>query len=207
MFDPGLKARIEDFTQDLDERTVREFLSRLDGDYFDQFAPAQTRQHMMMASGLSAEQPAQVELRHRDDGKFDLTIVALDYFSELSIICGLISAFGFDIDSGQIYTFSSAAANPAPETGSRRPRRPRHAEEPRPVKIVDVFTVSARDEFRPEKQEELRVELNALILLLRERLFSEARDRLNRRLVESLDAIGARADALYHPRSEERRVG
>lgn len=40
------------------------------------------------------------------DQRCVITIVAYDYFSEFAMICGLLSAFGLNIEEGDIYTFS-----------------------------------------------------------------------------------------------------
>src|SRR5262249_13472588 len=129
-------------------------------------------------------------------------IVGLDYFSELSIICGLISAFAFNIDAGYIYTFSAQDPQSAVPSRFHPGRRRRQICGPgHPRKLVDVFTVSQRDGrgFGADKEAEFGNELESLIILLRERLFAEARDRVNRRLVEYLDLAGARRIELDHP--------
>ena len=48
------------------------------------------------------------------DGHFELTVVAYDYFAEFATICGLLSAFGLNIEEGQIYTFSESAVSSPP---------------------------------------------------------------------------------------------
>ena len=53
-------------------------------------------------------------LRSVRDGHFELTVVAYDYFAEFATICGLLSAFGLNIEEGQIYTFSETAVSSPP---------------------------------------------------------------------------------------------
>src|SRR5215469_7761356 len=184
MMDSSVKRQIECFASEVGAETVAEFLSRLDDDYFDRFMAEDIHNHLRMASRLTPDRPVQLKIEPSAVRRFELTIVALDYFSELSLICGLISAFAFNIDAGYIYTFSARDPQPAvpPRFHSsrkrRRPSGPRH-----PRKMVDVFTVSERDGrgFDADKQAELGSELESVILLLREGLFARARDRVNRR--------------------------
>src|SRR5215469_1076104 len=110
MMDSSVKRQIEGFASEVGAETVAEFLSRLDDDYFETFTAEEIHNHLIMASSLTPGRPVQLKVVPRGVGQFELTIVALDSFSELSIICGLISAFAFNIDSGLVYTFS--AQNP-----------------------------------------------------------------------------------------------
>ena len=55
--------------------------------------------------------------------RYEITIVAYDYFSEFATICGLLSAFGLNIEEGRIYTFDeeqSSRVAPA-QCSHRRP--------------------------------------------------------------------------------------
>src|SRR5215831_10408812 len=200
--DSSVKRQIECFANEVGAETVAEFLSRLDEDYFDRFTTEDIHNHLIMAGRLTPDRPVQLKVVPSGPGQFELTIVALDCFSELSIICGLISAFAFNIDSGYIYTFSArnsrSTIRPQFHAGPRR-RQTSGLHHSR--KMVDVFTVSQRNSrsFGTDEQAEFGSELESLILLLRERLFAEARDRVNRRLVEYLDEAGARGIELDCP--------
>ena len=189
--------QLERFSAEVGGETVAEFLSRLDDEYFERFSPDQIRLHMQMANRLWLARPVQLGVAARSGGGFDLTIVAFDYFSELSIICGLVSAFGFNIDAGRVYTFSgekpSSHSSPPRRAGSRGTYHPR--------KIVDAFSVSLRDGcvFDGDKQAEFSHELESLVRLLGDRMFAEARDRVNRRLVEYLDQARTQPTELDSP--------
>jgi glutamate-ammonia-ligase adenylyltransferase len=198
----SVKQQIDRFADEVGAETVAEFISRLDDDYFDRFTTEDIHNHLQMASRLTLDRPVQLKLMPTGAGKFEFTVVGLDYFSVLSIICGLISAFAFNIDSGLVFTFSAqdplAALPPRLHAGHwrRQTSRPFH-----PRKMVDVFRVSQRDAggFGLDMQAEFGSELESLILLLRDRFFAEARDRVNRRLVEYLDRAGARGIELDCP--------
>ena len=106
---------------------VRQHMARLAPSYSATFDPVQIERHAVMAARLNAEQPIGVAAEPLEDGRTRVTIVGYDYLGELSVICGLMFAYGCSILDGYVYTYEPATT-PA---GQR--------------KIVDVFTVRALD--------------------------------------------------------------
>jgi glutamate-ammonia-ligase adenylyltransferase len=133
-----------------------------------------------MAAALSAETPVRVTVRARDDATFDVTVVGYDYFSELSILAGLLAVFGLDIRSGHIHTFGSAA---------------------RKGRIVDVFRVAlvAGARFDAGRQRQFEQELLDLVRLLARGRAEEARDRVRRRFVEAMEKAERRFAGVSFP--------
>jgi glutamate-ammonia-ligase adenylyltransferase len=156
---------------------VLEFLGRLDGEYFRRVPPEDAVEHGRMAAELTPDRRARLRVTPREGGRYDLAIVAFDYFAEFAIFCGLLSAHGLDIESGHVHT---SAAAPPPPRGPRRPPPPAVAR-----RIVDVFRVRPRR--APPEAGPLEAELLELLGLVAEGRGDEARERLNRRLVESLE--------------------
>lgn len=122
-------------------------LARMDVSYSESFSDSEISRHARLADRLGDDNLVEVEATPREDGSWEVTIVAYDYLGELSIICGLLFAFGFDIISGKVFTYEpieqpAAVGAHIARRGMRRPRaviRPlsRDARQ----KIVDVFTV------------------------------------------------------------------
>jgi glutamate-ammonia-ligase adenylyltransferase len=178
---------------DLDAVAVREFLARMDPDYLSLFGADEIARHVRLATQIDEARPLRVEVVDRRDGHFDVVVVAFDYFSELSIVCGVLASFGLDIESGNVYTFEPAALPPAHGRG-----RPPNVS---PKKIVDLFRarLDGTGAFDAEDGECLQEELIASVLLLRDGRFAEARDRVERRLVEHLARGKARAAGILAP--------
>ncbi|HEY4485506.1 MAG TPA: hypothetical protein VI702_04160, partial [Nitrospiria bacterium] len=103
--DAERKSAIEGLCPELDERTREDFFSQMDPDYFGQYPPEKIAGHLRMSARLGRGHPVEVEIAPLGGPAFEIVVVARDYFSEFSILCGLISAFGLDIQSGNIYTF------------------------------------------------------------------------------------------------------
>src|SRR5262245_31722392 len=100
----------------------------MDEDYFESFSPEDIAAHIRMSVQLGSKQRIVVRVTPRPSREFEIVIVGFYYLSEFSIFCGLLSAFGLDIRSGEIYSFGRGQA-------SRSSAR----------KIVDVFLVGLKE--------------------------------------------------------------
>src|SRR5262245_4387300 len=105
MSQENLQKTIETICSDVDPQMSQDFLSRIDPGYFSLFSPEEVCTHLRMSCMLNLEQPVQFKAVPRVSGRFDVIVVAYDYFSEFSIVCGLLSTFGLDIQAGHSYTF------------------------------------------------------------------------------------------------------
>ena len=144
-----------------------------------------------LAAALTPDHLSECSVSELRDGHFELTVVAYDYFAEFATICGLLSAFGLNIEEGQIYTFSEASVSSPPTRpayGEGLRRRPKLRPGLSRKKIVDVFRVQPVGDasFTPDDQVRFADELRSLIGLLDESKFEEARHAVNRHLVEHL---------------------
>lgn len=171
---------------DLSPDVARDFVSRMDDEYFQQFQPADMIPHLKLVERLTPDRPCHVSVTQRDDDLL-LVIVAYDYFSEFAAIAGLLSSHRLDIREGALYTYTDVTGAPGPRPsvpGRRPPARPGLSRK----KIVDVFRVRPLpgSAFGPSEQRLLADELQQVIHLLDARQFTDARRFVNRRLVETL---------------------
>lgn len=141
---------------------------------------------MKMAEALTEARPFQVHFERLEESRLELVFVAFDYFAEFSVLCGLVASFGLDVLSGYSYTFAKPE-RPVLPPGPARRRRRRLIEASR-TKIVDAFTVRVApgESFDEADEQRLLGELEALESLLAAGELDQARERLNRRLVERL---------------------
>jgi len=189
---------------DVPTDVLRDFVMRMDAEYLGRFQVPTIGQHVRLASTLTPDHLCECSITGPIDGHFELTVVAYDYFAEFATICGLLSAFGLNIEEGQIYTFTEAAVSHQPARTSYG-EGPRQRPKLRPglsrKKIVDVFRVQpvADASFTPEDQARFVAELSSLIGLLDESQFAEARHTVNRHLVEHLGKRRGSFSGLLHP--------
>ena len=183
---------------------LQDFFTRMDQEYFQRFAPPTIAEHLRLTAQLTPEHPCEIAFAEQSDKRFTVTIVAYDYFSEFATICGLLSAFGLNIEEGHIYTFSELS--PAPSTRANwAGYGPRIRAKVSPglsrKKIVDVFRVLpvAGAELGPLQQQQLSAALYSVITQLDKGEFEEARFSVNRRLVEQLGMHRGSFSGLLQP--------
>ena len=192
---------IKPLCPDVDEEVIHDFLLRMDAEYFSTFDPSQIARHIGSIARLGPERLCDVSIEERADGLADIVVVAYDYFSEFAILCGLLSAFGLDIREGHIYTFAEvitappARREPTPVRGQVR-RLPGLGRK----KIVDFFRIRPMPgiAFHQPQQAQFTEELDEMIRLLDSQRFADARHRVNRHLVETLDRARSQFTGLLH---------
>ncbi len=177
----GLRKAIDDLCADIPAPVREDFFSQMDPEYFSHYSPQEIANHLRMSFRLSPDHPVECRVVLQKDNTFIIEIVAFDYFSEFSILCGLITSFGLDIQSGHIYTFADRG------TLGGISRKIRSNQSFR-KKIVDLFHVRLLkgEMFDGSRQEEFDKELQDLISLLAQDKIPEARAWVNRRVVEYL---------------------
>ena len=166
---------------DLDPRVVEDFLSRMDGDYVAGQSVEDVALHVRMTMSLEGATNAVVRVIPRPEERYDVVVVAYDYFAEFSLLCGLLASHGLAIESGRVHTLGAEPRSPA----WRRPRTGRPPAAPS-RKIVDVFRVAPGDPAEAPQGALLEQELRPLLALLAQGRTDEARETLNRRLVGCL---------------------
>lgn len=190
---------------EVDEEIIRDFVARMDAEYFQRFQPREVAGHLRLAARLAPDHPCQVTVGHPEDGLYEIVVVAYDYFSAFATFCGLLSAFGLDIRSGEIYTFADSpgpADGPAPSRRLPLSRsRTRAKSDMARKKIVDVFRVRPMPgaTFAEAQQQRFQVELGGMVTLLDATRFQEARTHVNRRLAETLGRSRSAFTGLLNP--------
>ncbi|HKX28857.1 MAG TPA: hypothetical protein VJ302_14260 [Blastocatellia bacterium] len=197
MISAELKEIIAALCPEVEPEFLGDFTARMDDDYFGVFSPEEICAHLRMARDLDLEHPVQSRITPLASGQFDIIIVGFDYLSEFSIFCGLLSAFGLDIYAGRIYssTRRTEASGPPRRSPKLRARRPL------PSRIVDFFSVRLKSVgiFDEVRQQEFDRELRLLVRLLAAGSSEQARDRLNRYLVERLEQMNEQPRGLLSP--------
>jgi len=177
---PELKQSVQSLCPEPSRRLVEDFFVRMGEDYFAAFSPEAIAMHIRMASDLDEDHRVRVHITPVGEDEFDITIVGFDYLAQFSLFCGLLSAFGLDIRTGDIYSFSKQSLS---------------------SKVVDVFRVALKpgETFDGTKQHEFEQELRVLARLLAEGSTEEARARLNRFLTERVEGMHEELGGLLSP--------
>ncbi|MBN1834242.1 MAG: glutamate-ammonia-ligase adenylyltransferase [Spirochaetales bacterium] len=120
-----------------DRELAAEHVARLDERYFELFDLDAVCSHLQALAGLSAEEPVRILYRSStargpggagladSEGRpvLECTVLGFDYPGFFSLLTGLLSAAGFHILSGDVFTYAAAAPED-PAGAGRRGRRP-----------------------------------------------------------------------------------
>ena len=157
--------------------------------YSEQHSPAEQERHLTLLARLDVRHPVRTECQPLADDAWELVIVGYDQLGHLSLMCGLLIAYGWNIDSGFVLTGSSIADQVA---GSQRTDP-----DPSPRKFINVFRIrpaagtNAIGEW-DQYEEEL---LQTLALPDRGPAAAE-RGRLARRVATTIDSVSNSVGAL-----------
>ena len=105
MNNPELKQKIQSLCPEATQDCLNEFFARMDSDYFVTFAPEAIANHVQLSSSLNEERLVRLQITPTGNSEFEIVIVGFDYLAQFSIFCGLLSAFGLDIRTGDIFSF------------------------------------------------------------------------------------------------------
>jgi glutamate-ammonia-ligase adenylyltransferase len=173
-------------SSDTEAPEVLRHVARMDPLYSATFSAHDVRRHATLANQLGSEHLAFVDANPLDDGRWRVTVVALDYPGELALICGLMFSYGLDIMEGSVFTYE-----PVNAAGSSQPPDSRR-------KIVDAFIVRpAQVEIAEDLWTRYAADLSALLRLVQERRPQDARLQLTRRAAAAMSGIETGRSPLY----------
>ena len=144
--------------------------------YESVFTGIERRRHSKLLSEVDHEHPVRVVAEPAEHETWRVTVLGHDCPGELSMICGLLFAYGFDIVTGFVST------DTRPRSDSARERSP-HS-------FVDVFTVrSAVEVLLPVVWQRYEDDLTELVLMARGGRADEAQGLLAKRVAEALEDV------------------
>jgi glutamate-ammonia-ligase adenylyltransferase len=94
---------------DVSDDIIKGHISRLEDHYFNTFSNYEIAEHIRGIARLSPAKPVALLFNTAETQNFiSCTVVAFDYPSEFSLITGVLSALGLNIESGDVFTYSPA---------------------------------------------------------------------------------------------------
>jgi glutamate-ammonia-ligase adenylyltransferase len=177
---------------DIDRELLSDHFLRMDSEYFLSFSEDNIYSHLMMISKLDIRNPALIKAEKTGPGRWELTIVAFDYYYEFSKIAGLVSAYYLKIISGESFTYGGDSGafyrrqekriypySPPAETGGLIYRR----------KIVCFLTVEEFENHHEPDWDNFRKELSFILSLLENNRAREAEEFLNNKILGLISLI------------------
>jgi glutamate-ammonia-ligase adenylyltransferase len=170
--------------------------------YVTTFSDLDIKHHVTLAEQLNDDHPVKVEAVPVDDEYWRVTVVGYDYLGELSLICGLLFVYGFNILDGHVFSYGPPT-NPPP-TSVRRQSRRRRRQPPQATakdtrrKIVDVFTVRpVLGQIEPDCWTRYTADLVDLVRQLHAGKQREAQGKLAKRVGLALRDVPGTTTTLY----------
>lgn len=158
-------------------RTVAVHLGAAAATYAELFSADEVQRHLVLLDQLDAQTGVRIDARPLADDRWELTVVGYDQLGDLSLMCGLLLATGFDIESGFVFTGAEVAeSRAAPGTG----------ESPRTRKYVNVFRVRAAADAASDVWLRYEAELTELLQLGAQGRQREAQGQLAKRIGASI---------------------
>jgi glutamate-ammonia-ligase adenylyltransferase len=134
------------------------------------FTKDEQRRHRGLFTQIEPEQPVRV-VASADGDLWRVTVLGYDCPGELSMMCGLMFAYGFDIVTGFVST----------------ERRPTAGGDKAPCGFVDVFNVRSELDVVPEVWQRYEDDLCELVRLAQSGRVDEAQGRLAKRVADALE--------------------
>jgi glutamate-ammonia-ligase adenylyltransferase len=177
-------------------------LERMHPSYITTFSDLDIKHHVTLVEQLDDDNPVKVEAAPLDNEYWRVTIVGYDYLGELSLICGLLFVYGFNILDGHVFSYgppTSPPSTPAHHRSRRRHRQPAKAtDKDTRRKIVDVFTVCpVLDQVEPDCWTRYTNDLAALIRRLHAGEQRQAQGELAKRVGLALRNVPGTTTKLY----------
>jgi glutamate-ammonia-ligase adenylyltransferase len=183
----------------IDEGLVREHIARLTERYFRSFPAEAVYRHLDALARLSPTNPVEVLFDQGDSEALACTVLGFDYPALFSLIAGVLAAMGFNILSGDVFTYERTSQSTTKEPGRRRQGLPSRAFLER-RRIVDHFAgvVDTALSFKAWAAE-LRTGLEEIIRLLERGESDLAKHRVNEMVVARLARLQQGAAPVLYP--------
>jgi glutamate-ammonia-ligase adenylyltransferase len=170
--------------------TLIPHLAHMPASYLNTFSQTEIQHHAALIETLDAQRPVRVEAQAIGGNRWRVTVVGFDFQGELSLICGLLFVYGFNIIDGSIFSYdlnNSAATPLPPQPRFRNHRSTRRLTDVLPSqKIVDTFTISTEHDLDQECWDSYERDLSMLVQQLRVGKAEEAHGELAKRVAATL---------------------
>jgi glutamate-ammonia-ligase adenylyltransferase len=200
---PGLEM-LKDCCPGVDEALLQEHLTRLRDEYFARFDHEQICSHLTGLARISPENPVEILLKLSEDDRVDCTVLAFDYPGLFSIITGVLAGMGFNILSGDVFTYHRSTAKPLKQQRKTRYQRGKPLQDPlKRRRIVDHFSGALQTSLAFAAWEsEIKQLLTEIIFLLeggKGDSVAEAKHRVNEMVVERLARLQMDLPSALYP--------
>jgi [glutamine synthetase] adenylyltransferase / [glutamine synthetase]-adenylyl-L-tyrosine phosphorylase len=169
---------------------LAEHIARMEPSYAETFSQADIEHHAALLDRLSSENIVEIDARPIEGELWKLTVAGFDQVGDLSMICGLLFVYGFDIVAGDIFSDRHASGWSLRRSGGQEgDGRVGDGEQPT-RRFVDVLTVKPpADMVVSDVWPRYKADLAGLLEQLQSGRAREAQGELARRVGGALHAV------------------
>ena len=190
-----MKPQIEQLQSEC-PKVSREFIenhiTRLNDTYFETFTHYEIAEHITALHSISSEKPVVCLFSFNEqNSKAVCTVLSFDYPSLFSLITGVLAGLGFNIESGDVFTYTA----PPPEANLtrnwRNHKQTTESKNLRRRKIIDRFVGTIADDISlSEWQMEFFSKISKVLSFLEEgsHLLTTARKMVNEMVADRLES-------------------
>jgi len=202
-----MKPALEEFKKKcpgIDEGLIREHLSRLDDRYFARYNPTQIAEHLLYLSRLNSKQPVHFQVASLKNQQIECTLFCFDYPFLFSLLTGILGSSGFNIVSGDIFTYKNTSGRALqPQEWRRFPKDYNQQDPLKRKRIVDYFAGKLESPFSlPEWSKQIKQRLQEVIQFLedgREDAITHAKHRVCEMVDEQLEKLHVKQPEKFSP--------
>ena len=175
---------------------IAELAARLEPSYLKIFSEEEIEHHACMLDQLNHENVVEVDVKEIDPIHWQATIAGFDHSGDLSMICGLLLVYGFDIKTGNVFTDTQVARRQS--SRSRHGIDSKQRDQPTGRRFVNVFVVhSERAGRTPNVWKRYREDLAELMQFGLSGNLREAQGRLVKRAARAFLDVPKGSSALF----------
>ncbi|MCH7989529.1 MAG: glutamine synthetase adenylyltransferase, partial [Planctomycetes bacterium] len=163
--------------------------------YAETFNEQEIEHHAKLLKILSADNLVEIEASPAEEGRWQLIVVGYNHIGELSLMCGLLSVYGFDIADGNVFTAEQVSSEFRSDKNHAADKSVSLSEV---RKFVNVFTLRPPLEtVLPEVWDRYKQDLSELVGLLRKGDQKQIQGILAKRVAGALRDVTETTTALY----------
>lgn len=202
-----MEPRFETFKAacpDVDDAFLRVHLARLDERYFRSLEKEEAFSHIKGLACLTDQHPVRILLDSKRDATVSCTVLAFDYPHLFALITGVLAGHGFDIISGDVFTYRRIVEKASQSAYRRRSLRlPQQQDLTTRRRIIDRFSGAVVTSLPFETwAQRLKQDMEQVIALLhngQEDATSQAKHRVTEMVVAQLVHLDFKASSFLSP--------
>jgi len=189
---------------EIEEEIIKGHLNRLGDKYFRHFSEKRIRRHIEAISNLSSKHPVELIIDRTREDEIECTVLAFNYPGVFSLITGILAGTGFNVMSGDVYTYATEN-NGEKKSGVKWKKRSLSSQDitVNRRKIIDYFSGTLINPVYFETwADQLKINLETIIGLLEkgdDPSLRDARNRVNEMVVNHLSNIHADYGPVLYP--------